>query len=540
MMIHVLAAMAAAVRGAVGTPTAMQEAQAALHAATQAVARAQEVEAAARARLHQLQAQTSGVGLPNGTYRESCTNCTMYDQTLACLCKAGRQTAVDNASATMVATSIRPRSTCANPDNISTNAHGYLSCQWRDAPPPRVGNLTRGGADDIHLTCRILHDITFMAPQYSRDGAVLSAHPIGNTSAGHQAQRCCDLCTAYNRRRDGSGSGSADNNSTTCRAWTIMGRRWVDPSSSSNFAINGSMAVCYLIETATTAYPASAGMGQWGPQASNVISGFPLASDAGSYCPALWIDGTSLPYGDEEMAAGVSCATLAGKGSDDQPVSFPRKWAGYRGNAWFFLPPEEKEEEEEGGLRQRTSSAGHSRAGAAGRTGSGLGAAGRRRVLPQCNCKCDGSPGCWSATCSGPTMNATMAAEHIRGRPWIVFIHGGEFHVCSSARASFLHSTGSLDVTGDLIWPMLNFVIRTGPASALTTRCLPPKWRKHRGSAFYRWITEVWPLHRQSAIRGRSWIRSRRYSGCICRVPPSFSCWATPAEGFRSCRRCCT
>lgn len=410
--------LAAAASSAASEGLTLQAAQAAVAAAEQALVRAQVqlIEAHRRQaeqqqqllshqqQPHHRQPMSSDVGLPNGTYRGLCSNCTMYDLTLACLCKGQ--------AADLVATSIRPRSACANPDNISANAYGYLTCEWREAPPPRVGNLTRGGLDDIHRTCRIVNDITFIAPQYSREGAVLLSHPIGNVSVEHQAQACCDLCTAHTRGSSADGSVAAEGKSEggkSCRAWTILGRHWADPSNPTDFAINGSNAFCHLVNTAATAYPASSGMGQWGPEASNVISGFPLASDAGSFCPALWIDGTSLPYGDEEMALDVGCATLAPHGSTDKPSAFPRKWEGYRGNAWFFLPPasNHSSDGEAEGEGEETPPHAHAQ---------------------RCNCKCDGSSGCWSATCTGPTMTAAMAATHITGRPWIVFIHGGEFH----------------------------------------------------------------------------------------------------------------
>ena len=190
MLMMLMLMLAAAANSAAAEGLTLQAAQAAVAEAEQALARAQVqlIEAHSRQaeqqqlllqsrqqQPHHGQPMSSDVGLPNGTYRASCTNCTLYDLTLACLCR-------DQAAA-LVATSIRPRSACANPDNISANAYGYLTCEWREAPPPRVGNLTRGGMDDIHRTCRIVNDITFIAPQYSREGAVLLSHPIGNFSA---------------------------------------------------------------------------------------------------------------------------------------------------------------------------------------------------------------------------------------------------------------------------------------------------------------------------------------------------------------------
>ena len=47
-----------------------------------------------------------------------------------------------------------------------SNHDGHLSCDWKQAPPPRVGNKTGAGLLDPRLTCRFFHHYTFLAPQF--------------------------------------------------------------------------------------------------------------------------------------------------------------------------------------------------------------------------------------------------------------------------------------------------------------------------------------------------------------------------------------
>ena len=47
-----------------------------------------------------------------------------------------------------------------------TNENGHLSCDWKQVPPPRVGNKTGQGLLDPDHTCRYFHHYSFVAPQF--------------------------------------------------------------------------------------------------------------------------------------------------------------------------------------------------------------------------------------------------------------------------------------------------------------------------------------------------------------------------------------
>jgi hypothetical protein len=67
-------------------------------------------------------------------------------------------------------------SACAQPPYVY-NRNGYLSCDWKDAPPPRVGSLI-GNLSNDSATCRVLKQYTFTAEQYRRDREPLAVLPL--------------------------------------------------------------------------------------------------------------------------------------------------------------------------------------------------------------------------------------------------------------------------------------------------------------------------------------------------------------------------
>ena len=60
------------------------------------------------------------------------------------------------------------------------NEDGHLSCDWNEAPPPRVGRLVDSRATSASTsasTCRVLDHITFHAPQYKTPGDPIARLP---------------------------------------------------------------------------------------------------------------------------------------------------------------------------------------------------------------------------------------------------------------------------------------------------------------------------------------------------------------------------
>eukprot|EP01052_Picozoa_sp_SAG31_P007086 SAG31_NODE_333_length_17527_cov_6.972056_13_plen_635_part_00 len=298
---------------------------------------------------------------PPGPYQKTCEGCVMFGDALRCdACQAGQGKTVP--------ASISPAHSCDTPWNI-TNENGFLTCDWRARPPPRVGNLTwqsNGKLPDIDQTCRLLVDTTFVAPQFRMRGDPFEVHPVAPVPPPDgrrfpvNVEACCALCT----------------NSSKCKAWTI--------------AKDGS---CQLASSTSTAYPQA-----------GAYSGFPLKSDPAGYCQMLWVNGNGRKWGDQHTASGVACAQLPANGSDAAVGSFPRKWADVknrdRGTAWFFYPTNDP--------------------------------------AANCSCTCQKTGSymsdylCQDMLCTGPEMALSLQSEMIKGKPWIVYIHGGEWAECTN------------------------------------------------------------------------------------------------------------
>eukprot|EP01052_Picozoa_sp_SAG31_P006269 SAG31_NODE_286_length_18467_cov_41.317056_7_plen_315_part_00 len=193
---------------------------------------------------------------------------------------------------------------------LINNTWGHLTCDWKRAPPPRVGALTQGNVD---TACRYFSRATFISPQMPPpDTALLGALDVGAAPAGWStdgsvaaaevAERCCTACRA--------------NTDRGCQAWTV----------------GSDGRTCSLVKTTHTAYPTGD---------TPTISGYRLSADPASYCENMWAGGGggANQWMDTGLADGTGCAVL-------QPVanvSFPRQWlkpgnGKLRGEAWFFYP----------------------------------------------------------------------------------------------------------------------------------------------------------------------------------------------------------
>lgn len=58
---------------------------------------------------------------------------------------------------------------------------------------------------------------------------------------------------------------------------------------------------------------------------------------------------------------------------------------------------------------------------------------------PKCHCHCKNpqDPNCPNMRCHGPALTDETAADLIRGKPWMVFIHGGEFKYYNEINANY-------------------------------------------------------------------------------------------------------
>eukprot|EP00039_Didymoeca_costata_P022046 m.3565 g.3565 ORF g.3565 m.3565 type:complete len:799 (-) comp2788_c0_seq1:42-2438(-) len=188
--------------------------------------------------------------------------------------------------------------------NIS-NENGFLTCDWTDKPPPRVGEYTFkiSTHTDESTNCRTIPATTFMAPQMSlRENLLAKTQLQSGLKPYQQTQRCCTLC----RTQIQSGS-------IPCKAWTITG-----------FGMDG--AVCHLFASGANNYPA---------QDESIVSGYPLHTDPASLCMAKFESNNGF-WGDKKMADGIDCLAVPSING-----SFPQWWwdgKHNRGQSWMFFP----------------------------------------------------------------------------------------------------------------------------------------------------------------------------------------------------------
>jgi hypothetical protein len=113
--------------------------------------------------------------LPHGNYTQGCTQCGRMGTALWCTC-GGQATALSLES-------------CVHGANASvTERGGFLTCEWKRSPPPRVGNVTSADMPTAEM-CRVLPDTTFIAPQFKEPqdpiaSAVLMPDPGPNHLLG--------------------------------------------------------------------------------------------------------------------------------------------------------------------------------------------------------------------------------------------------------------------------------------------------------------------------------------------------------------------
>ena len=150
-----------------------------------------------------------------------------------------------------------------------------------------------------------------------------------------------------------------------CKGWTITD-------------VGTNFAKCFLSSQANTAYPTAD---------DSTVSGYVLSADPAILCMAKFGSNTGF-WGDTRMAAGINVAQIS---STNISGSFPRWWSDGskdRGRAWAFFP-------------QKNISA---------------------PTVGSCSV-----PEPQVTQCQGPELNGSLLSTHVRGQPWIVFVHGGSF-----------------------------------------------------------------------------------------------------------------
>lgn len=88
-------------------------------------------------------------------------------------------------------------SACVQPPYIY-NRNGYLSCDWKNAPPPRVGGVI-GNLSNDSATCRVLKQYTFRAEQYSRNEGPLAVLPIMPNISWHPIWNISGIWQSFTR-----------------------------------------------------------------------------------------------------------------------------------------------------------------------------------------------------------------------------------------------------------------------------------------------------------------------------------------------------
>eukprot|EP00035_Acanthoeca_spectabilis_P001959 m.83978 g.83978 ORF g.83978 m.83978 type:complete len:758 (-) comp11259_c0_seq2:79-2352(-) len=192
--------------------------------------------------------------------------------------------------------------------NVSNEA-GYLTCDWSDAAPPRVGEYAYSltsthQSHQVNKNCRVIPQYTFLAPQMKRRG-----DPVGSVYVGtfdtlkDQQRQCCSLCHTSSR-----------NGGAPCKAWTLL-------------EAGTEAATCYFVATASTAYPTSE---------PNIVSGYVVQSDPATLCQSKFQSNTGF-WGDRLMAPGTNCLMLPPQNG----TAFPAWWwdgKRDRGTSWLFFP----------------------------------------------------------------------------------------------------------------------------------------------------------------------------------------------------------
>eukprot|EP00041_Stephanoeca_diplocostata_P013261 m.232289 g.232289 ORF g.232289 m.232289 type:complete len:788 (+) comp19273_c0_seq2:129-2492(+) len=165
-----------------------------------------------------------------------------------------------------------------------------------------------------------------------------------------------------------------------CRGWTILNS-------------NRPNATCYLTAGTDTAYPTR--------DDQRTISGYVLHADPGTLCMAKF-ESQSGFWADRNMAEQIDCRQLPPPSNASD--AYPRWWTDgkhARGTSWLFFPI-------------------------------------NATTTPQCECVV---PAPQRTVCHGPNVSTGDIAEQIRGKPWIVFVHGGDFEYYDAIDANYAETT---------------------------------------------------------------------------------------------------
>eukprot|EP01043_Picozoa_sp_COSAG02_P022596 COSAG02_NODE_1179_length_14040_cov_8.036439_5_plen_782_part_00 len=208
------------------------------------------------------------------------------------------------------------RCTAGGPDpSISCNPHR-----------PQFDN--RGTAGSWHTANLSINMVPSVAGIHAAEvdfvpGGALSSHSLSGTltvdlrridwQSGerwvrihpHQLEECCTRCRLYGKK---------------CKGWVVQ------PAAGS----------CSLVSTTTTAYPSLVS-----------IAGYPMHSDAASYCTSMFTEGgEGGPWADEHLAQGTTCGSIQARSSPSIAAGPTRGWSDSHGNmrgaAWLFYPGGEK------------------------------------------------------------------------------------------------------------------------------------------------------------------------------------------------------
>lgn len=359
--------------------------------------------------------------LPSGPYITTCKHCVRFDDSLWCDCLRNTtvETSTGPATVSKWEQSALSLSACREGANASITAQGgFLSCDWRATPPPRVGNLTAGSmsidpttgqkVENVSEQCRYIPTTSFVSPEFMAAGDPLATHNLSTLWPWHskgsdeerdveseqEGRACCKLC------REHSG----------CKGWTVTTAGasppcppclpCPDPSKPCSPCpppcpppVHGHR-VCHLVSQTSTA-----------TASVTSYSGYPIVDDSVSWCQ------NNQDKLNRGVPRSVRCGTILPHGSSHNASDFPRAWkteglpdgTGHtrtvqRGQAWLFYP--------------------------CGNNVSCLNAS---------SCTCSHRQGRGQAVestmvCKGPKFDDAMQAEHIAGKKWAVFVHGGEFN----------------------------------------------------------------------------------------------------------------
>jgi hypothetical protein len=252
--------------------------------------------------------------LPPGSYNTTCRACAHFGDSLWCDCP--RKLSY-NSSVKWEQTAVS-LSACRDGANatVTVTAEGFLSCAWRDAPPPRVGNLTAGPTKS---RCRYIPHTSFVSPEFRHPCDPIATIRLNSSWPWHdqgsdeergvesekEARACCKLCTEHSQ----------------CKGWSItsVGTEVSKPPPPCTFppcpkprGPHGHR-VCQLVSQTATA-----------TASLTSYSGYPIEEDAASWCES---NQANLNRG---VPASVRCGSIAPKPArglgPNNASGFPRRW----------------------------------------------------------------------------------------------------------------------------------------------------------------------------------------------------------------------